>query len=89
MLSATFHEWGGGADALTFLWPSPGPWPLYAALTFYILSVKMAISLRPVSCYGGGEGTREWFYVLCVSQCLTGILCFMNVSQCLIMFYDV
>ena len=36
--------------------PSPGPRPIYTALTFYILSVEMAISLRlleiPVFCYG-------------------------------------
>ena len=35
---------------------APGPWQLYAALTFYILSMEMAISLRllviPVFRYG-------------------------------------
>ena len=48
---------------LTFPSPSPGPQPLWAALTFYILSMKIVISLRllviPVFHYGVGVSRMD------------------------------
>ena len=55
-----------GPMTLTFPLPAPGPWPLQAAVIFYVLLMEMVISLRllviPVFCYGLQHRQRPQLY---------------------------